>query len=551
MAIPSSTVSRPPEPDRLISQHVQGTTEELNKHPGGTAIYSLHQCCALTEILSKMRAGTVVEDLPAPPKPCRFLNGGKPLESRTVMASSSWMGSLRNTRTDSRQPAGAIDAEVQAELERMDQRIQKDYQRICSLNNQLGNVLEIALQTETALGKDIPFYEKALQKQYENSGKLTAMGSEFFQAVTAKQRSLENELLQKTRMLESKNKQVEQLGERIQKLSQQSEQSGSKILKPGDRKIETVLRDRTIILQQALDEARQELKKAREERKEGDDALRKIQEGEYETPERVQKLKKDLNSANVRLIDKGYEIDRLHNDAKKLKKDLEEVDRSCTAARKDVRKLEEERYVLSKRADRLEKDLIEANRGYQDTLRIIQEENADLNRGYQDTIRRIQEENAELTKLADNLGNHVSAALHSSDYDRDRNLRARIERLEQSRPTEQLEHALLQKAEMLKATQEQLSEVESQKALMLRKLKNMYQKLTAMGVDLIPKNKLSQLQNDLQRSQSLLQEKVNELSAFVAQSRQWDTDRAAMQREIETLRAELKAVSIGNQTTET
>lgn len=47
------------------------------------------------------------------------------------------------------------------------------------------------------------------------------------------------------------------------------------------------------------------------------------------------------------------------------------------------------------------------------------------------------------------------------------------------------------------------------------------------------------------------QEKVNEVSDWVAQSRQWDTDRAAMQREIETLRAELKAVSTGNQTTET
>ncbi|WP_422136590.1 hypothetical protein [Endozoicomonas sp. ALD040] len=546
MATPAGTANRPLESNILVNQDVELASELPSNHTRHTAIYSLHQCKALTEILSKMRKATIVEALPEPPVPSRF----KSLKSRTVAVSSFW----QRSPTDSGKSVQASKTEILAELDKMDECLQQYYQRICQLHSQLTKTLEIALQTETALSDDIPFYEKALQGQYENQEKLPLMGGDFYQSLTANKRSLENELHEKTRMLEKKNKQVHELGKRIQNLVQRAEQSENKMLAAQNERLRLIEGDQELsflhkrlkdydssekLLKRNLDEAQQELNRVRQQKRDAAKAFEGINRG----------LKDDLVSTNARLIDSGYEIDRLGIDAAKLKKNLEEAEGSLTAAGNDIRKFEEEKDALSKKVKKLEKDLAEANRNYQESIRTIREENAVLNRGYQEIIRRMQEEKDLLDRAyqetirinqeqADHLNWRISKAQHTAGSHQDDDIRARLERLEQSRPTEQLENDLRQKATMLKATQEQLSEVESQKAHMLKKLKNMHKKLTAKGIDVVPKNTLTELQNNLQRTQSLLQQKEDEVTAWVNRSRQWETDRAALEREIETLRAQ-------------
>ncbi|WOG27617.1 hypothetical protein [Endozoicomonas sp. 8E] len=565
MATPAGTANRPLESGILLNQDVEVASELPSKHSGHTAIYSLHQCKALTEILSKMREATIVDALPEAPVPGRF----KSLKSRTAAVSSFW----QRSSTDSGKPVQASKTEILAELDKMDERLQKYYQRICQLHSQLTKTLEIALQTETALSNDIPFYEEAFKSQHKEQQELQLMA---------------DKLQKQTKMLEAKDREVRELCADISFLKEQAKISKEHLNRARDQQsIKAIADERVRQLENDIRNAnsnstsiQKELKTVREEKKQLAHAFSKIGLKKFSDPQQILKLLQDLESAN-RIVkssrDQSERIVQLEELNNNQSRDLREVRRRLEDSESYVlriraknadlssqneqlksqlakantgseRKIHEDKGALTKRAEKLEKDLAEANRNYQESIRTIREENAVLNRGYQETIRIIQAEKDVLNRAyqetikvnqeqADHLNWRISKAQHTAGSHQDDDIRARLERLEQSRPTEQLENDLRQKATMLKATQEQLSEVESQKARMLKKLKNMHKKLTAKGIDVVPKNTLTELQNNLQRTQSLLQQKEDEVTAWVNRSRQWETDRAALEREIETLRA--------------
>ncbi|WP_422473539.1 hypothetical protein [Endozoicomonas sp. ALB032] len=566
MATPAGTANRPLESNILVNQDVELASELPSNHTRHTAIYSLHQCKALTEILSKMRKATIVEALPEPPVPSRF----KSLKSRTVAVSSFW----QRSPTDSGKSVQASKTEILAELDKMDECLQQYYQRICQLHSQLTKTLEIALQTETALSDDIPFYEEVSKSQHKEQQELQLMA---------------DKLQKQTKMLEAKDREVHELGADISFLKEQAKISKEHLNRACDqqsikaiadervRKLENVIRN----VNSNSTSIQKEIKTIREEKKQLDDAFSKIGLKKFSDPQQILKLLQDLESAN-RIVkssrdqnERIVQLEELNNnqsrDLLEVRRRLEESEsyvlrisaKNADLSRQNEqlksqlakanpgseRKIHEDKGALTRRAEKLEKDLAEANRNYQESIRTIREENAVLNRGYQEIIRRIQEEKDLLDRAyqetirinqeqADHLNWRISKAQHTAGSHQDDDIRARLERLEQSRPTEQLENDLRQKATMLKATQEQLSEVESQKAHMLKKLKNMHKKLTAKGIDVVPKNTLTELQNNLQRTQSLLQQKEDEVTAWVNRSRQWETDRAALEREIETLRAQ-------------
>ncbi|WP_257281185.1 MULTISPECIES: hypothetical protein [unclassified Endozoicomonas] len=353
MNSPSGTAS----PSSISDQNVQTGSAmfSVSRHPPGstTTMYSMRRCYEHKYAFRTIWLDLGIPEAPDPPLQSHLLKGAKRLESRTVEVSSS-----RQASTDSRKHTEASEAEIQAELERMHERIQEDHQRYSELYKLFMKARDIARQAEHELDVDVNFLMEASLCERMDQQQLGVMA---------------DELHEKTTMLEAKDWEIREL----------------------ERKIRT----------------------------------------------------------------------------------------------------------LTQRADTLQTDLSEAQ------------------------------------QQIDQLNNAI--------------FEHREEKSALLRQTEQLTNKLREKTTILEAKEEQMSVTESQNVNMLRRLNDMHQKLTARGADVVPKDMLSQLQNDLRQTRSLLQAKEDEASSRVAQSRQWATDRAVMEREIETLRAELRALSMGSQTTET
>ncbi|WP_422136591.1 hypothetical protein [Endozoicomonas sp. ALD040] len=241
------------------------TREKPGKNPGQAVEYAWRRCRASKGNLSMVLAGKTVSTLPARPEHSRFVNGGKSLGDRTVglEPSASWFGSF--LPTCSLQPAQASDAETQAELKKMDERIHEYYQLICQLHSDYCEVLKAAQQTEDALGNDIPFYETVLESQRKDQQSLQLMANElldefetlkdsfladiqqrdqrhlqaydqdpskanFAQALIAHVRSLEDELRQKTLLLTNKDEEAHDLDRKNQELTRQAEFSEKQMI---------------------------------------------------------------------------------------------------------------------------------------------------------------------------------------------------------------------------------------------------------------------------------------------------------------------------------
>ncbi|WP_448215493.1 hypothetical protein [Endozoicomonas sp. 2B-B] len=90
------------------------------------------------------------------------------------------------------------------------------------------------------------------------------------------------------------------------------------------------------------------------------------------------------------------------------------------------------------------------------------------------------------------------------------------ETTELSRRNAQLENELHKKNTMLEAKQEQLSKAEALNVDLIRRLTDMHQRAKSKGADAAPKEPLSQLQNDLRETRSVLQEREYKVSSLVA-----------------------------------
>ncbi|WP_252177460.1 hypothetical protein [Endozoicomonas sp. 4G] len=238
------------------------TSERPGNDSGSKAEHALTRCRAIKGQLSIILAKEALPELPEPPLQSRFLNGGKRLEFRTVEASPSWFGSLMFAPTSS--ITKASEAEILAELKEMDERIHKDYQRICQLHRQLRVILNSVSVAEASLGQVIPRHDQALRSQHQGQQAIEVRANElldefgtlnetflaeiqkreqahsqaddqnppgsFYKVLVAKVRSLENELRHKALMIEVKNQKVRELDMTVQGLTQLAKYSDKQML---------------------------------------------------------------------------------------------------------------------------------------------------------------------------------------------------------------------------------------------------------------------------------------------------------------------------------
>ncbi|WP_257292119.1 hypothetical protein [Endozoicomonas sp. ONNA1] len=460
MASPLESAARPSLVTELLAnQDVGMTPEVLSNHQGSNAEYLLRQCRALKETLSIMRTSMTVAELPDPPVHCPLLNGGKSLESRTVVASSSRMGSLWSTLTDSRQPAEDREAEIWAELQKMDERIQEDYQRLLQFRTQLFIALDAARQAETSLASNISCYEKALEREHKDQDQ--------------------------------------------QELQRQLENSEKQLIR-AQRKQDTNAR----------------------------------------VDEKVMNLEKLLREANCRSTEMQRDLDIIREEKAAESKKVEARNIVIAAYQRRTDADHETIQVLTEEIDALSKKVQFLNR-----LKVAKQRRLDADHN---TKKELAEEKAALSERADKLESDLSGDREKINHLNHAIFEHRQKNAALSRQIEPLKNELRQKTTMLEAKEAQQSEIESQNARLLRKLNHAHDLLRVKGPELLEKKKtLSQVQNDLQQTRSLLRAKEDEVNTLAAQSRQFDTDKAAMEREIETLRAELRALSVGSQTTET
>ena len=445
MANPLDSMKPSFTPELLVKEKVQMTREMLSDHPSRAAEYSLNRCRALRGALSMTLAGMTLPKLPESPEQCPYLNGGKELESRSVEASSSWLGRLWSTSTDSQKLSEADQSEVLAELEKMDGKIQSDYRRLCQIHSQLCAVLDIAQQTETSLDNDIPFYDKAVENQQKDQEELGVMANElldefeklkntfltdiqqrdqgryqeydqnpsranFSQALIGHVRSLENELRQKTRMLEAKNQEVQQLDKKIQELTRQVELSEKQMfqaLTEQDRlgrvdhlavQLETDLRetrDRVVLFQDVARKAQEE--KAKESRRVEDLDFRLNQvtrqlrekrelEGQFSELGKINRgLQRKLQSAEANFASAVEHLEKFAE----LQKRNELMQSQLNAQARDFKKIISERDEAKSKVAAVEKHL----KSHSSSAFVMQEEKAKAERGLvrlQSQIRQLE-----------------------------------------------------------------------------------------------------------------------------------------------------------------
>ncbi|WP_257292895.1 hypothetical protein, partial [Endozoicomonas sp. ONNA1] len=156
-------------------------------------------------------------------------------------------------------------------------------------------------------------------------------------------------------------------------------------------------------------------------------------------------------------------------------------------------------------------------------------------------LKEMQKENDLLSRRVASLELDLEVVRRCSDAHLSLFNKMWEEKVQQSRRSSQRENELYPKTTALDDNQEQQSELELENNVLLRQLTYTQESLKA------EKRMRSQVENDLQQTRSLLQEKEDEVIAWVNQSRQWNTARAAMEREIENLMDKLSMLLQNNQ----
>ncbi|WOG27620.1 hypothetical protein [Endozoicomonas sp. 8E] len=490
-------------------------------HPDSVAEYSLYRCSALSDPLSKMRKGITVEELPEHPLPCRLLSEFKCLDRRTVSAHPFLKDSTENRPGVLSKINAANGYGVWAELANMDQERRAYYHRLCQLRSQLCESLNVARQVENSLENDISFYIGVLQGQHKDQEALPVMGSKFSQALTAHLDSLESALHQKTTMLEAQDRQFHEMDKKIQKLTQQAVHSKNKAFEAAGEQVRTIqtielvtqleneLREsheRVTLMQKELDEVRIEKNSA-------EVALRNIHE--RLRTQGFQKLNQEL--AQARRDQHSLQITREHKN---------ELFR-------EVKMLKEEKGKQYEELFRVKQKLLETER-FSNSQQVESEK----------MQKAMQENNDVLSRRAERLEGELAEARRCSDAHLALLNKMQEEKAQQSRGASQRENESDPKTTARDYNQEQLSELELENNVLLRQLAYSRESLNA------EKEKRSQLENDLQQTRSLLQQKEDEVIAWINQSRQWNTARAAMEKEIQNLMDKLSMLLQNNQSEE-
>ncbi|WP_257252506.1 hypothetical protein [Endozoicomonas sp. SESOKO3] len=437
-------------PANVTDPGVRVKDDRSGRHSGSVAEYSLYQCRVLIDPLRKMRSGITVEKLPEPPSPCHLLSDFKCLDRRTVLAYPSLEDSTEDMPTFLRRINAANGYGVWAELAHMDEQRRAYYHHLCQLHSQLGESLNAARQVENSLENDISLHRK----------------NRAFEAADQPFRTLQT------------NKLVTQLEDQLK-----------------------VSRLRSTKMQKELEEARIERKKI-------EAALCNTQAGKSVSVEEFQKLTQELVQARCD-----------QNTLKKIREQNDEQSRK-------VKTLKEDNYEQYIELRKLNQKLLEAGRS-------SDKQQLDL--------KEMQKENDLLSRRVASLELDLEVVRRCSDAHLSLFNKMWEEKVQQSRRSSQRENELYPKTTALDDNQEQQSELELENNVLLRQLTYTQESLKA------EKRMRSQVENDLQQTRSLLQEKEDEVIAWVNQSRQWNTARAAMEKEIENLMDKLSMLLQNNQ----
>lgn len=251
-----------------------------------------------------------------------------------------------------------------------------------------------------------------------------------------------------------------------------------------------------------------ELEEARIERKKIEAALCNTQDGKSVSVEDFQKLTQELVQARCD-----------QNTLKKIREQNDEQSRK-------VKTLKEDNYKQYIELRKLNQKLLEAGRS-------SDKQQLDL--------KELQKENDLLSRRVASLEKDLEVARRTSDAHLSLFNKMWEEKFQQSRRSSQRENELYPKTTARDDNQEQQSELELENNVLLRQLAYTQESLRA------EKRMRSQVENDLQQTRSLLQEKEDEVIAWVNQSRQWNTARAAMEKEIENLMDKLSMLLQSNQ----
>lgn len=518
----------------IIDQSVRIKDMMSGDDPASVAEYSLYRCSALTEPLSKMRKGITVEGLPKPPSQCHLLSDFKCLDRRTVSAHPSLEDSteempsvLSRINVGTRSVLNKINEAngygIWAELANMDQQRRAYYHRLCQLHSQLCESLNVAQQVENLLENDISFYIEVLQGQHKGQEELPVMGSKFSQALTAHLGSLESALDQKTKILEARNEQFHEMDKKIQELTQQAVLSKNTAFSVADEQVRTIqtkelfkeLDDQLSLSRKRSALMREELKEVGIERKEAQAALRSFEAGKHVSMEDFKKLKADLAQA------RGDQ-----HILKIIKKDRDELFGIVKTLQDEKGKQYEEFY-------RTKQKLLEIRR-FSNNQQVESEK----------MQKAMQEKNDVLSRRVEGLEAELAEARRCSDAHLALLKKMRKEKAQQSRGASQRENESDPKTTERDDIQGELFELELENNHLMSQLACREQSLRA------EKRMRSQLENELEQTRSLLQQKEDEVIAWVNQSRQWNTARAAMEREIENLMDKLSMLLQNNQSEE-
>ncbi|WOG27622.1 hypothetical protein [Endozoicomonas sp. 8E] len=239
--------------------------QELPETHRGTAMFALRRCGDHQRALRNICLNMTCLTLPPPPEHCTLLEGGKRLQKRTVDVSSSLQESTASRKLTEDSEAGPrAELEItRAELKRMHERIQGDYQRFCKLHKKFTEVMDLVEDTESALIKDFDFYyERVLLSHSEDDRENEFYRLQHEKAVLSRRNEqLEKELHQQNTVLDAKEKQLSdmqttnvQLLRRLRAMHQRLTSKGADVVpKEALSQLQNDLRETQALLQERED----------------------------------------------------------------------------------------------------------------------------------------------------------------------------------------------------------------------------------------------------------------------------------------------------------
>ncbi|WP_422136586.1 MULTISPECIES: hypothetical protein [unclassified Endozoicomonas] len=433
-------------------------------HSDSIARYALRRCYVCKDALGKLPTeDTIMSGFSAPPENSPFCR--KDLESREVAVSSSCQGPT----TILRKVSEASEAEIEAELEKMNERIQNDYKRLCEYRSQLMEFIQFARQTETILEEDILFYTKA------------------FLSLPKDQQALEvttNELHQKTKMFEAADQEVREPARKFQKLTLPLEDSKKPMKRLHDEQEAKALVDEKIKnLEKLLSEYHSRLSK--------------MSSIFSETEKEKYKISKE-NDYYLALLKKEYarRSDRENQIVREHEEQTEKQSERIKNLRKCIARYKSDYQKQSNKIKRLRKLAVQNKLRFETDKAIkkkLSDEKDALSRRVEELTNELHHQTALLEGKQKQLSNTVSQnALFMKMLKRSSQLNSTrvLELIKSKKMFSQLQSELKETQSLLKAKEAELSSRDAEsiqwdidRAATNKKIKNLRAKLRALSMD--------------------------------------------------------------------